>query len=46
MIGTNAYSLEREERRLCAKYGVTDIEKVLYIQAKILKEHTTGTNNP
>ena len=31
------YILDKEEKRLCRKYKASDIEKVLYIQAKILR---------
>jgi len=35
----NLHSLEKEERRLCNKYGVSNIEKVLNIQSEILNQN-------
>ena len=37
------YSLEKEEYRLCRKYGVSDIGKVLNIQSKILSGKQSKT---
>ena len=36
--------LLREEKRLCEKYSVSDIEKVLAIQYKILKDADKGAD--
>jgi len=43
MIKIYGQSLEREERRLCRKYGVSDIEKVLNMQSKILSNNNEKT---
>ena len=38
--------LLREEKRLCEKYGVSDIEKVLAIQYKILENSNKCSDDP